>query len=467
MSAWFKGVRGAIGVLLVGALAPILPGDRPLTAQAPGELLRQLDTIAATAVTRYRAVGTVAAVMRGDDTLLFKAYGKADVEWDVPMPTDAMFEIGSITKQFTAVAILQLRDEGKLGLDDDLTRWLPDFDTRGHRVTLRHLLNHTSGIHDLTETPEFPALVSNRVWPRDSAYALITRQPFDFAPGTRQQYSNSGFWLLGLVIEKASGMSYEDFVEQRLFAPLGMTRSMVCNSFESVPRRAHGYGLREGQLLRAPTNIHTWSFAAGALCSTAADLLTWLRALHGSKVLSPASYQEMMTPSPFGHGMQLRYGLGVGVEHDFEGRLVINHGGVLAGFWTEALWYPDAQLASIVLINTTGGLDPEEIARTLAERVILPVREATAAYAGDPTPFLGTFSGQTLRGPMTLEVSRGAEGLLVSGNGSPPRPLLWLGGPRFFFNGIYLAFGAPDGAGVVRELGFNPAKGMFVVLRRP
>jgi CubicO group peptidase (beta-lactamase class C family) len=185
----------------------------------------------------------VAAVVKGNDTLLMKGYGKANVEWDVPMPADAMVEIGSVTKQFTAVAILQLRDEGKLSLDDEITKWLPDFDTRGNNLTVRRLLDHTSGLVGLTEMPEFDLLVWNQRFPRDSAYALIKRYPFQFPTGTAQMYNNSAFWLAGLIVEKASGMTYEDYVEQRIFAPLGMTRSMYCHSAESVPRRANGYGV--------------------------------------------------------------------------------------------------------------------------------------------------------------------------------------------------------------------------------
>src|SRR5688572_20692958 len=165
-------------------------------------LVKRLDSLAASGIVENRAAGIVAAVVRGNDTLLFKGYGKANVEWNIAMPVDAVFEIGSVTKQFTAVAILQLRDEGKLSLDDNVTKWLPDFDTRGNTVTLRRLLDHTSGIKGLTEMPEFGNLVSNGRFPRDSAYALIKRYPFEFKTGEAQIYNNSAFWLLGMVVER-------------------------------------------------------------------------------------------------------------------------------------------------------------------------------------------------------------------------------------------------------------------------
>jgi CubicO group peptidase (beta-lactamase class C family) len=230
------------------------------------------------------------------------------------MPADAMFEIGSVTKQFTAAAILQLRDEGKLSLDDEITKWLPDFDTRGNRVTVRRLLDHTSGIVGLTEMPEVQQLMLEPELPARLGIALINRYPFQFPTGTMQMYNNSAFWLAGLIIEKASGMTYKDYVEQRIFAPLGMTRSMYCNSGENVPRRANGYLVQNGVIRRAPTNAHTWMpFAAGSLCSTAGDLVTWVKALHGGRVLSPGSYQEMITPARLNDGTPLRYGLGIGV----------------------------------------------------------------------------------------------------------------------------------------------------------
>ena len=225
-------IRLSVFVALLG-----LAVGAPLPAQTAREqLVRTLDSLAGAPVQEGRAVGIAVAVVKGKDTLLLKGYGKADAEWNVPMATDAMFEIGSITKQFTAAAVLQLRDQGKLTLDDDLTKYFPSFPTQGNRIPLRRMLDHTSGIRGLTEIPEFQDLVV-RTLPRDSAIALIARQPFDFPTGEAMIYNNSAFHMLGYVIEKASGMSYEDYVEQNIFAPLGMKRSRYCNSAEVVERR--------------------------------------------------------------------------------------------------------------------------------------------------------------------------------------------------------------------------------------
>ena len=429
---------------------------KPAAGQSDTSLVQRLDSLAGWGVREHHAVGTVAAVVQGNDTLLFKAYGKADVEWDVPMTTDAMFEIASVTKQFTAVALLQLRDEGVLGLDDEITRWLPDFDTRGHTVTLRQLLSHTSGIADFTEMPEFSTLKSDLVSPRDSAYVLLQRHPFQFEPGEMQIYNNSGVWLLGLVIEKASGMSYEDYIETKIFEPLGMTRSMYCDSMENVPHRAHGYFVHpEEGVLRAWTNVHTWPFAAGSLCSTAGDMVTWLRALHGGEVLSPASYAELITPATLNDGTPLRYGLGMQVGPDPVGLPYVGHGGRTPGFWVEVGWYPEAELAVVVMMNSVGRLDPQEITTDLAAEVLGWTPPKPKRFTGDPAPLVGTYVGPG-RGPgevVEIEVVETPQGVGFSRDGSPPRPFPWVEGLTFRAGPMMLTFRRADGdSGPVTEL---------------
>jgi CubicO group peptidase (beta-lactamase class C family) len=433
-------------------------------AQAPrAASVVRLDSIAGAGVAQKRAVGIVAAVVKGNDTLLLKSYGKANLEWDVPMPVDAMFEIGSIAKQFTAAAVLQLRDEGKLSLDDDLTKWVPDFDTRGNRVPLRRLLDHTSGIHGITEMPEFMHLATNPRFPRDSAYALIKRYPFHFATGAAQVYNNSAYLLLGLIIEKASGMSYEDYVEQRIFAPLGMTRSMYCNSTENVARRAHGYVIQNGIVRRAAANVHTWPFAAGSICSTAGDLVTWLKALHGGKVLSPKSYAEMTSPATLADGTPLRYGMGISVGKNYGGQLVIGHGGTIDGFKSEASWYPDAQMAVVVLVNSSSNLD---VATELGA-VMLPWKQPVfTKFAGDPEALVGRYQGPSRGRDMILDVTRTPQGLAFSVNGSPPRQLPHVGGLTWQGGTAFITFRRHSDGGKATEVRFDAGNGHYVLTRR-
>jgi CubicO group peptidase (beta-lactamase class C family) len=449
----------ALALLATSVTAAAAQSDRDA-------LVKKLDSLAGSGVLENRAAGIAAAVVRGNDTLLLKSYGKADVEWNVPLPVDAVFEIGSITKQFTAVALLQLRDAGKLSLDDDITKWLPDFDTRGNKVTLRRLLDHTSGIKGLTEMPEFGLLASNGRFPRDSAYALIKRYPFEFKTGEAQIYNNSAFWLLGLVVEKASGGTYEDYVEKKLFEPLGMKRSMYCNSSENIERRAHGYGVQNGQIRRAPTNVHTWPFSAGSLCSTVGDMVTWVKALHGGKVLSAKSYTEMTTGSKLNDGTPLRYGMGIAVGKDIRGLNFIGHGGSIAGFTAEATWYPDAQAAIVVLMNSNGNLDPGAVAGELAAELLPWMRPVVKQFTGDVSTIVGTYKGPSRGREMVVEVTQGPHSVLFSANGSPARALPWIDGLTFRQGNAFLTFRQTGNSGPATELRFDAGGGYYILRRQ-
>jgi CubicO group peptidase (beta-lactamase class C family) len=450
-------------------LALLLFASAPSSALAQPDrtaLVRRLDSLAGSGVVENRTAGIAVAVVRGGDTLLYKGYGKADVEWNVPMPADAMFEIGSVTKQFTAVALLQLRDAGKLSLDDDITKWLPDFDPRGNKVTLRRLLDHTSGIKGITEMREFGILVENSRFPRDSAYALIKRYPFEFPTGEAQIYNNSAFWLLGLVVEKASGMSYEDYVEKKIFEPLGMTRSMYCNSAENIERRAHGYQVANGRIRRASTNVHTWPFSAGSLCSTAGDLVTWLKALHGGKVLTAKSYQELITPSKLNDGTPLRYAMGISVGKDAHGLFAIGHGGGIGGFTSEATWYPEAQLAIVVLMNSNGTISPSAVAEELAAALLPATPPKTATFTGDAAPFVGRYAGPSRGREITVEITKAAQGIAISVNGAPARDLPWVEAWTFRQGNTFLQFRRAGDNGPASELRFDTGGGHYVLKRQ-
>jgi D-alanyl-D-alanine carboxypeptidase len=447
-------------------LGLVLLGVSSAAAQPRTELGRRLDAIAGAEVRGQRAVGIAAAVVRGKDTLLLEAYGKADLEADVAMTADTVMPIGSVTKQFTAAAILQLRDRGKLGLDDPLTKWLPDFETRGHAVTLRHLLAHTSGIAELLEMPELRAmrLMRNTTATREDVYTVVNRQPFMFPTGSIEAYSNTNYWLLGLVVEKASGMTYEDYVERRIFAPLGMTRSMYCNNAEPVVRRAAGYGMRSGSPRRVPDVVHTATFAAGALCSTAADMVTWLRALHGGTALSKRSYADMIAPARLNDGTVLRYGMGLTVAEDSHGLRYIGHNGGGFGFSSEARWYPDARLAVVVLTNS----EPDSITATTeaAAAAVLPEPRAAGPFTGDPSLLTGTYGGHGRGKEMVIAVTQTPEGLAVAIDGAAPSQASWVKAWAFRRGDALLAFRRAGASGPATELRFDTGGGHFILKRR-
>src|SRR5262249_20944069 len=290
------------------------------------------------------AGGSVSVQLRGE-TLAAKSYGVADLELDVPMPSDASFEIGSVTKQFTAASILLLAERGKLSVDDEVTRFLPDYPTHGQRITIRHLLNHTSGIRGYTELPELGDLMKLKK-PRETLVTLFGDKPLDFNPGEALVYNNSAYFLLGLIVEKVSGQTYAEFVKSNLFDKVGMPGSYYCSESAVHRHHAHGYATDNGTLVLKGFISHVWPYSAGLLCSTAADLSAWLAALHGGRVLSADSYRAMTTPGSLADGTKVRYGFGVGVAQ-LNGRRAVFHGGGINGFLSEAEYFPDSGLSIV------------------------------------------------------------------------------------------------------------------------
>jgi CubicO group peptidase (beta-lactamase class C family) len=389
-----------------------------------------IDSLAADALKGGQAAGLSIAVVSGRDTLVLKGYGKADLELDVPTPERAVYEIGSVTKQFTASAILQLHEQGKLSLDDELTRYLPSYPLKGHRVTLRRLLDHTSGIPGYTELPEFEA-ISVRSLPRDSLVAIFAAKPFAFVPGEAEVYSNSGYFLLGLVIEKVSGLPYEQYVQRNLFDRAGMPDSRYCSNSTIVARRAHGYDFAAGRLKLAGYTDFTWPYAAGSLCSTAGDLVAWTRALHGGAVLGAAAYRELITPGTLTDGTPLRYAKGI-VADSIYGHRAIHHGGAIPGFLTELDYLPDDSLTIVVLVNTTGPVKAEGIAHSIVA-IVLGDRSATAmAFRGNTADYVGEYRGLGRGRELVLQVRADtANGLTLQVRDTAPVRLTYSGGETF------------------------------------
>jgi D-alanyl-D-alanine carboxypeptidase len=452
-------------------LAALLPASS--SAQSGGPLFQRLDSIAGADVLGNRAVGIVVAVVKGKDPLLLKAYGKADADGGAPMTVNTVIPIASVTKQFTAAAILQLRDAGKLSLDDEITKWLPEYEAHRSadtpsapsRVTLRHLLGHMAGIMEMGEMQELRAmrLIRNVTVTRDSVYRIISRYPFQFPAGTMQVYSNTGYWLLGRIVEKASGMTYEDYVEKKIFAPLGMSRSMYCSNASKVADRAFGHGMRNGMSGRVPEIVHTATYSAGAICSTAGDMVIWLQALHGGKVLSPRSYAEMITPSRLNDGTPTGYGMGLAISTDRRGLREIGHNGGGFGFSSQAWWHPDSQLAMVLLTNS----EPDNTTATaeaLAAEVLGPARTA-GPFPGDASQLAGTYRGPGRGKEMVITVSQTPEGLAVSVDGAAARPLQWVEGWVFRLPIPLLTFRRSGNTGPASELRFDTGGDHFILKR--
>jgi CubicO group peptidase (beta-lactamase class C family) len=294
--------------------------------------------------------GAAVAVRRGGQTIHVGGYGLANVEWGAPIDADTVFRIGSITKQFTAAAILKLAEDGALTIDDPIERHLADYPVGERRITIRHLLNHTSGIKSITSLPNFRSELANRDEPLSGVIAAFKDVTPDFEPGERFLYNNSGYVLLGAIIEHISGKDYATFLQESFFGPLGMASTRYLHERPVTPRRAAGYA-REGHTIfnAAPLSM-TWPYAAGALGSTVNDLLRWDEALRGGAVVSPESYAAMTTPNRLNDGSPANYGFGLRMAR-YRDRPLVGHAGGINGFMTNLVHWPDEDLTVLVLSN--------------------------------------------------------------------------------------------------------------------
>ncbi len=355
---------------------------------------------------RKDGAGVAVAVRHHGKLIHCQGYGLANVEWGLPIDADTVFRIGSITKQFTAAAIMKLAEEGALESDDPIERHLPDYPVNGRRITIRHLLTHTSGIKSYTGLPNIMAEQARLDRSVPEVIAVFKDLPLDFEPGEQFLYNNSGYFLLGAIIERLSGKDYATFLHDAFFGPLGIESTRYLLDSTITPRRAAGYELRRGALANASPLSMTWPHAAGALGSTVNDLLRWEAALRQGEVVSPASYAEMTTPGRLNSGGAIAYGFGLGMLR-YRERPVVGHAGGINGFVTNLVHFPDEDLTIVVLSNlVTTRVD--QITYGLARRVLdLPdlMREPVALSGAELEACAGVY--RFAIGPMPLKVEDG------------------------------------------------------------
>ncbi len=326
-----------------------------------------MDQVIQSYVSSKTFMGSV-LVAQGDEVLLSKGYGSANLEWNIPNSPATKFRLGSVTKQFTAASILLLEERGKLKTEDPVKKLLPDAPAAWDKITIFHLLTHTSGIPNFTSFPDYQSQEPFASTP-EKLVARFRDKPLDFEPGEKWNYSNSGYVLLGYLIEKASGESYEKFVQENIFGPLGMKDSGYDSNSAVILRRAAGYVPAKDGPVNAGFIHMSIPFSAGALYSTTEDLLRWEQGLFGGKLLSSASLAKMTTP------FKSDYAFGVSV-HTVGSHKAIDHGGGIEGFNTFLAYYPEEKLTVVALGNLNGAA-PQEIATRLAaiargEKVELP-----------------------------------------------------------------------------------------------
>jgi len=334
------------------------------TAQAQGP-----DTEAAvtgyvkTEMQRQHIPGLSLLVVKGGKIIRAEGFGLANVELQVPVKPETVFQAGSVGKQFTATAVMMLVEEGKVGLDDPLTKYFSDAPPAWNNVTVRELLSHTAGFGDYPKNFNF-----HKDQTEDQELKLVESIPLAFPPGTKWAYSNLGYLTLGVLIHRVTGEFYGDFLQQRIFQPLGMTTTRIISEADIVPNRAAGYRLVKGELKNQEWVASTINTTAdGSLYFSILDLAKWDAALYTEKLLKRSSLDLMWTPVKLKNGQPNKGNYGFGWEIDYRhGHRCINHDGSWQGFETAIDRYVDDKLTVVTLANLAGS-DPEKIAEHVAE----------------------------------------------------------------------------------------------------
>jgi CubicO group peptidase (beta-lactamase class C family)/uncharacterized protein YneR len=375
--------------------------------------------------------GAAIIVRKNGQTVIRKGYGLADLELQVPVEPDMVFRLGSITKQFTAVSILILAQEGRLGLQDEITKFLPDYPTQGRKITIEHLLTHTSGIQSYTDMAEWLPL-----WRKDFSVKelvdLFKDKPMQFEPGESWAYNNSGYVLLGAIIEKVSGKTYEAFVDANIFKPLGMKRSYYGGAERIIPRRVPGYQMGQGGFVNAPYLSMTQPYAAGSLLSNVDDMADWSEAVFSGKLVKKEWLDKAFTPYKLKNGESSGYGYGW-FTADFGGHRSIEHGGGINGFTSYAMTFPEDGIYLAILTNSAvprRAPEPRAVKIAwLALGLAEPERKAVSLPATDLDRLTGVFADERKQ---EYYVSRDGSKLFAQRQGGAKSELLAASAAEFF-----------------------------------
>ena len=309
--------------------------------------------------------GASVAVIRHGKLVFAKGYGTANLEYNIPIRPETIFHVASVSKQFTAMAVVLLELDGKLALDDDIHGYLPELPDYGTKITIRNLLQHTSGVRDQWQTLALAGWNLSDVITQDQALRLIFRQKeLNFPPGTRNLYSNAGFTLLAEIVARVSATPFPQFCTERIFTPLHMSHTHFHQDLtQLVPGRAYSYGNRGDGFAAAPLNYAT--VGATSLFTTASDLALWLDNFRDPKVGGTAGVARMQEEGVLADGTKIHYGLGIALD-PYRGLKALSHGGGDAGYRSEVIWFPDQELG-VAVISNLGSVNPDRLAKSVAE----------------------------------------------------------------------------------------------------
>jgi CubicO group peptidase (beta-lactamase class C family) len=339
-------VLTAVSMTVVGvALATSIQAD-----PTPDELEAFADKLFSDEIEHGPTAGASVLVGKGERILLAKGYGYADIENQLHATERTVYRLGSLSKQFTAVAVLQLVDQGLIDLDTSIRRYLPDYPEVGEPITPRHLLNHTSGLVSYTAQSEYWKHMRDDL-PQEDVLSWFASRQLAFPPGDHYSYSNSGYFVLGLIIERVSGEAFGEYVKRNILNPLKLEATYYDDGIVKIPNKAKGYERDAGELVPARTLNTRLAFSVGAMASNVIDLFTFHRALRSGKLITPESYALMVTPAWLNDNTFTEYGMAFHVERWGEHR-VFRHGGLIFGFKTCNYYYPDKDLTIIILMNT-------------------------------------------------------------------------------------------------------------------
>ncbi len=439
----------ALTLAAAASAQPASTPPAPAAVASQSEIASRADTFLAAQAKVHGFSGSV-LIARDGVRLYSKGFGWANAEWEIPNTSNTKFRLGSITKQFTATAVLRLQEQGTLKVQDAICAYLSPCPDTWKAVTVHHLLTHTSGIPSYTGSPEYGKTM---MMPKTAEQMVegFRDLPLEFQPGERFKYNNSGYFLLGLIIEKVSGKKYEEVLRAEIFDPLGMNDSGYDWSAPVIPRRAAGYQRRDG-LVNAPYLDMQQPFSAGSLYSTVDDLLIWDQALYTDKVLPATAREAMFTPFKDGYA----YGWAITPpEKAPSGKRQVGHGGGINGFSTMITRVPDDRLVVIVLGNVDN-VNTSAIARDLTAIVYgkpytTPVERTAITVAPEVlAKYVGRYElAPTFIITVTLEDGR----LMSQATNQPKFPIYAESETKFFLKVVdaQLTFGK-DAAGAVTDV---------------
>lgn len=312
------------------------------------QLTKKIDSIVQSGFKDPNTPGGVFLVSKKGNIIYEKAFGKANLELNVNMTTDNVFQIGSMTKQFTAISILILEQQGKLNVNDPVSKYVPDYPS-GNSITIHQLLTHTSGIRDFTKMKTLPEIAQKEMSPK-MMVDFFKNEPVDFKPGEKFDYNNSGYVLLGYVIELVSGEKYEDFIRKNIFEKSGMNNSFYASDRKIIKSRAYGYHEKSDGFVNKTIINFSVPFASGSLMSTAEDMLKWQKAINNNLILDAAHTQKAFTKYKLNSGEEFSYGYGWHLK-DINGIPDREHGGSIFGFKSMAVYVPEKDIYVIGFSN--------------------------------------------------------------------------------------------------------------------